>query len=112
MTLYKSIQNFALSLEESRELPHFHKSSFRVGKKIFATYDQNSQELMVKLTPVQQSVYCKLDPGAVYPVPGAWGTKGCTYFNIKKLPMNILKEVILIAYCSVAPSKLVLKYRK
>ncbi len=45
MTLEK-LRTLALSFPESTEEPHFEKISFRVKKKIFATYDKKNDKAM------------------------------------------------------------------
>jgi predicted DNA-binding protein (MmcQ/YjbR family) len=39
MVTIDTLRKIALSLPETTEEPHFEKTSFRVKKKIFATYD-------------------------------------------------------------------------
>jgi hypothetical protein len=39
MVVLKQIRKRALQLPEVEEAPHFEKTSFRVRKKIFATFD-------------------------------------------------------------------------
>lgn len=44
MVTIDSFRKTALSFAETSEQPHFKKTSFRVGKKIFATYDEKEKE--------------------------------------------------------------------
>ena len=44
-----ALRRLALSLPEAHEAPHFERTSFRVGKKIFATMTADGAEAMVKL---------------------------------------------------------------
>jgi hypothetical protein len=111
MISISSVRKFALSFEEAIELPHFHLTSFRVNKKIFATLDLKKQLLMVKLSEIDQSAFSAFDKTIIYPVPGAWGKKGATYIELKKVRAEILKDAVTISYCNVAPKKLVEKYK-
>ena len=96
----------ALSFPEAVELPHFERTSFRVHKKIFATHDIQKQRAMLKLPLKEQSVFCAFDREIVYPVPGAWGKKGATYFELGKMRKSMLRDAMAVAYCGVAPKAL------
>src|SRR6476620_10023751 len=102
----------ALSFPGSEEKPHFHKTSFRIRNKIFATLDEVQSRAMVKLTAIDQSVYCKVNPTVIFPVPGGWGLKGATYLELKKIPKALLKEVLDAAYFTAAPPALSKKIRQ
>ena len=110
-----SVENFrklALSFDQVVELPHFEKTSFRVNKKIFSTLDLNSEIAMVKFTEIEQSVFCAFDKTIIYPVPGAWGKKGATFIELKKVRKDMLKDALTVSYCNVAPAKLAEKYKQ
>ena len=66
---------------------------------------------MLKLPLVEQSVFCAFHTEIIYPVPGGWGKKGATYFELKKLKKQMLKDALTIAYCNVAPKALVEKIK-
>lgn len=48
------VRGFTLSLPETTEEPHFEKTSFRVKRKIFATYDEGQNKLCVNLPEIDQ----------------------------------------------------------
>jgi hypothetical protein len=52
----------------------------------------------VMLSPVDQSAFCAFDKTAIYPVPNAWGKKGATYVNLKKVKKSVLKDALNTAY--------------
>ena len=105
MVSNETFRMLALSFPGSEAHPHFHKTSFRIRKKIFATLDEAQSRAMVKLTAKSQSVYCKIDPAVIFPVPGGWGKKGATYIELKKIPKALLKEALAAAYSiSAAPA--------
>lgn len=104
------VRDIALSLPEVIEAPHFHLISFRVRKKIFCTIHEADQRIMVKLNPVDQSVFCVFDPAVIYPVPGAWGKKGATFISLSGVRKDMLRDAIRAAYCTVAPPKLAAPY--
>ena len=105
------VRALALSFEESIEQAHFERTSFRVKKKIFATLDESKQEVVLKLSDVDQSVFSDYDD-SIYPVPGAWGKKGWTKVDMQKVRKDLFKDALTCAYCEVAPKKLGDMYRE
>ena len=110
MVTIEQAQKAALELPETEEKPHFHLTSFRVKNKIFATIHADKNYLMVKLTPMDQSVFCSYDKEIVFPVPGGWGKKGATFINLKKVRRSMLVDALTTAWKTTAPTKLVEKY--
>lgn len=111
MISFDFVREFALSLPESIELPHFEKTSFRIKNKIFATYGEESDTLCVLLSPEDQHVFCSIDPKAIYPVPNKWGLKGATYIRLNSVQKEILVDALITSYCKIAPKKLALAVR-
>lgn len=104
-----SIQTFrtlALSFPEATEEPHFEKTSFRVKKKIFATYDAATKLASLKLSPSDQDVFTLGNKGMIYPVDSKWGKQGWTLVALSKVDKKVFAEVLRCAYCAVAPAKL------
>jgi len=112
MVTIEAARKIALSFEGSNEEPHFEKASFRVKKKIFATMDEEKQQIIVKLSEMDQSVFSGFDRKIIYPVPGAWGRQGWTILELKKIKKEIFETVLTASYCQVAPIKLAEKYRQ
>jgi hypothetical protein len=110
MVTNEIFRQMALSFSETAELPHFDRASFRVNKKIFCTLLEKESLAMVKLSPLDQSVFCAFDRTVIYPVPGGWGLKGATYINLQKVKKTLLKDAMTVAYCTTAPKKLAEKY--
>ncbi|MEL6675520.1 MAG: MmcQ/YjbR family DNA-binding protein [Bacteroidota bacterium] len=106
MVSLEHFRKLALSLPEATEEPHFEKSSFRVRKKIFATAETTSSLVVVKLSPLDQSVFCAQEGGAIIPVKGAWGKKGWTHADLSLIHPDLLEDLLITAYVTVAPKKL------
>lgn len=104
-------RSIALSFEEAIEQPHFEKTSFRVGKKIFATMDLAKNQVVVKLTEEDQDVFCSHDREIIFPVPGGWGNKGWTIIHLYKVHPDLFRDAITVSYCGVAPKKLAVLYK-
>ena len=100
----------ALSLPGAEEYLHFHLPAFRVGKKIFATIHADKNFMMVKLSPVDQSVFCSFNKAIIFPVPGGWGRQGATFIDLKKVKKAMLLDALTTAWKNVAAPKIVAKY--
>jgi predicted DNA-binding protein (MmcQ/YjbR family) len=105
MVTFKTLQALALSFPEVNEQPHFHKVSFRAGKKIFATYDENTNQAVVKLSAAEQDIFCLIDKAIIYPVPNKWGAQGWTMVEMKLVKKDLLTEVLRTAYENVSGTK-------
>ena len=110
MVTIETVRQFALSFPETDEHPHFDRRAFRVKKKIFATLSEKDHTLSLKLTLVDQSVFCAFDPSVIYPVPGGWGRMGFTMVNLKKVRKTMFKDALTTAYCITAPHKLATQF--
>jgi predicted DNA-binding protein (MmcQ/YjbR family) len=100
-----TFKQLALSFPGVEEQPHFEKTSFRVKKKIFATHATDSQLVCVKLSEVDQSVFCAFDKTIIYPVNNKWGKQGWTLVELKKVPKEMLVDILTTAYNQVSSKK-------
>ena len=91
-----------LSFPDVIELPHFEKTSFRINKKIFATLNEKENRACIRLSPLDQSVFCAFDPTIIYPVPNKWGKQGWTLINLAKIKKAMLKDALAQAYALVS----------
>ena len=105
------VHTSALKFDEVTVEPHFHKTSYRVRKKIFATIDDQKHQVVLKFTEVDQSVFGAHDPAAIYPVPGKWGLKGWTIVELRTVRRDVFEDALRQSYCNVAPEPLDRKYR-
>ena len=110
MITIEQARKAALSLPETEEKPHFDLTSFRVKNKIFATIHADKNYVMVKLSAIDQSVFCAYNKEVIFPVPGGWGKQGATFINLKKIKKSMLIDAMTTAWKTTAPPKLVEKY--
>lgn len=96
----------ALAFPEATEAPHFEKTSFRVRKKIFATLAPEKAEAVLKLSPLEQSVFTEAGAGAIAPVANRWGQQGWTVVRLSKVNKELLRDALVCSYRCVAPKKL------
>lgn len=98
MVTTEAFRQIALSLPNTVEQPHFEKTSFRVKKKIFATLSIDSNQAVLKLSEMNQSIFCSLDKKIIYPVNNKWGRQGWTVVDLKKVRKDLLGEALKTAY--------------
>lgn len=106
MVSIATLRKLALSFPEATEESHFEKTSFRIRKKIFATYDKENKLTCIKLSAIDQDVFCASPGGAVYPVDNKWGKQGWTLIDMRKVRKDLFVDALTTAYCEVAPKKL------
>jgi len=110
MITIEQARRAALSLPETEEYQHFHLPAFRIEKKIFATIHEDKHFMMVKLSLVDQSVFCSFNKEIIFPVPGGWGRQGSTFINLKKIKKSLFMDALTTAWKNVAPPKITFKY--
>lgn len=106
MVSVDTFRKLALSFPEATEEPHFEKTSFRVKKKIFATYDEIKKRACFKLSEIDQNVFSSADKTIVFPVDNKWGKQGWTLIEMSKVDKELFIDALTTAYCVVAPKKL------
>jgi predicted DNA-binding protein (MmcQ/YjbR family) len=106
MVSLDTLRKLALSFPETTEEPHFEKTSFRVKKKIFATYDNKNNRTCIKLSEIDQNVFSASDKTMIFPVDNKWGKQGWTIIEMSKVHMDLFVDALTTAYCEVAPKKL------
>jgi hypothetical protein len=110
MVSIEAARKAASALPEAEEKSHFDIPDFRVKNKIFATLHAEKNCMMIKLSLIDQSVFCSIGNETVFPVPGGWGRKGATFFNLKKIKKAVLIDALNCGWRNTAPPKLVKKY--
>ena len=106
MVSIDTFRKLALSFPEVTEEPHFEKTSFRVKKKMFATYDEIKERACIKLSEIDQDVFSSADKTIVFPVDNKWGKQGWTLIEMSKVRKELFIDALTTAYCEIAPKKL------
>lgn len=106
-----TFRQIALSFPETSEHPHFVKRAFKCGKKLFATLDEKNHQACLRLSLIDQDVFCAFDRTIIFPVPNKWGLQGWTLFDLKKVKKSMLQDALTTAYCEAAPAKLVAQFK-
>jgi hypothetical protein len=95
----ETARKIALSQPDAEEFPHFDHQAFRIRKgKIFATLWLKENRMMVKLTPIDQSVFSSFDPQIFFPVPNKWGLGGATFVELALVRQDMLEDAIHLAW--------------
>jgi predicted DNA-binding protein (MmcQ/YjbR family) len=106
MVSIDTFRKLALSFPEATEEPHFEKTSFRVKKKIFATYDNVNHRACIKLTEIDQDIFSLADKTIIFPVDNKWGKQGWTFIDMSKVEEALFIAALTTAYSEAAPKKL------
>lgn len=101
----KTFKKLALAFPEVVEQPHFEKTSFRIKKKIFATLSIETSMACVKLSEIDQSVFCSFDKSIIFPVDNKWGKQGWTFIDLKKVRKDLLADALATSYQEVLKPK-------
>jgi len=98
MVTQDTYRKLALALPDVEEAPHFDKRSFRWRNKIFATLWMPENRAMLKLSLIDQSVFCVFDAAIIYPVPNAWGKQGATFVELSLVHEDMFTDALNCAY--------------
>lgn len=105
MVSIETFRKLALSFPDATEEPHFEKTSFRIKKKIFATFDEKNNRAVLKLNEIDQSVFCASSEMIFYPVPNKWGKQGWTIIELSKARPEMFQDALLLSYQNVSNKK-------
>ena len=101
----ETARQIALSLPGAIEQDHHGRPSFRANNRIFATLWEPQNRMMVKLSPIDQSVFHSFDHTVFFPVPNKWGLQGATFVELDKVRRDMLEDALNIAYGAVMEKK-------
>jgi hypothetical protein len=97
-----AFRDLALKLPGAVESAHVGHPDFRMGGKIFATLSPDGAWGMVKLTPEQQGVFVRAQPGVFEAFDNAWGRMGCTKVHLKGATKGALEPALVAAWENLA----------
>jgi len=105
MVSIESFRKLAMSFPDVTEEPHFEKTSFRINKKIFATFDEKNNRAVLKLNEIDQSVFCASSEMIFYPIPNKWGKQGWTIVELLKVRPEMFEDALIRSYETVITKK-------
>jgi hypothetical protein len=106
-----AFRKFALSLPDAHEEPHFERTSFRVGTKIFATMTPDGKEAMVRVSPPELVRSLLTTHERVFFSYGGWTLRnGSLGVRLAKASAKMLEALIVESWRHVASKKAVAAY--
>jgi hypothetical protein len=102
----RALRALALALPEVVEAPHFAKTSFRVGRKIFATMTADGTEAMVGVAP-RAKLYALLKerPEAFFSYGGWTERLGALGVRLAEVDEALLGPLVVDSWRRVAPKR-------
>ena len=97
MATAKDLRRIALSLEGTREAPHFDRTAFK-AVRIYATLAADGKTANLKFTPDEQELKCLTAPEAFARIANAWGDQGWTTARLSALSIPELKHALEMAW--------------
>ena len=105
MVTIDEFRELAMSFPNATEEPHFEKTSFRVNKKIFASFDEKNNRAVLKLNEIDQSVFCASSEKIFYPIPNKWGKQGWTIVELSEVRPQMFEDALIRSYENVISKK-------
>lgn len=105
MVSIETFRTLALSFPNATEEPHFEKTSFRINKKIFASFDEKNNQAVLKLNEIDQSVFSASSEMIFYPIPNKWGKQGWTIVELSKVRPEMFEDALIRSYENVISKK-------
>lgn len=100
----EAFRALALSMPGAREAPHFQRTSFRVGTKIFATMTADGVEAMVPVHPIERCLAMLASDPVAYIDHGGWTRRlGSLGLRLARVDANVVGSLVREAWERVAP---------
>jgi hypothetical protein len=101
-----AFRRLALSFGGAHEEPHFARTSFRVGKRIFATMTRDGKEAMVPVLPVPRCLALLESDRDVYIDHGGWTRRmGGLGIRLAKADTTLVAKLMREAWERIAPKQ-------
>lgn len=99
-----AFRKLALSMPGAHEEPHFQRTSFRVGKKIFATMSPDGLEAMVPVHPLARCAELLASDAVVFIDYGGWTKRlGSLGMRLAKVDAKLIAVLVYDAWARIAP---------
>jgi hypothetical protein len=109
MITVEEVRSYALSLPQSREVEHWGKPSFRINNKVYAVLQEDGVTLTVKTVGEDKMIYTTMDP-ATFQIPETFSKLNYMHINLTKVDVQELQGLLLKAWSSVVPKKILKEY--
>src|SRR5262245_47839975 len=99
-----AFRKLALALPGAHEEPHFERTSFRVGKRIFATMTKDGREAMVPVRPIERCLELLASDPDVFIDHGGWTRRmGGLGLRLAQADETLVSELMCEAWERIAP---------
>ena len=103
-----AFRRLALSLPDAHEEPHFARTSYRVGKKIFATMTRDGEEAMVRVAAPEKLEALLAGHPERFFSHGGWTTRnGAIGVRLARVPLRQLRPLLVDSWRRVATQEAV-----
>ncbi len=96
------LRRIAMSLQGTKEAPHFDRTAFKVART-YATLAADGQTANLMFSLDEQEFRCERAPAAFAPVPGGWGRMGFTTTTLAALSETELEDALRTAWRMALP---------
>lgn len=101
-----AFRELALSMPGAHEEAHFERTSFRVGKRIFATMTPDGREAMVPVHPVERCLELLASDPARYVDYGGWTRRnGSLGIRLARADDRLVGELVRAAWTRISPKR-------
>ena len=108
----QTVRNLALALPQVEEHTHWQRPAFRVNNKLFATIWPLQQQVVIRLSPADQTQLIGQDSITFSAVAGKWGQQGYTIAQYDKLSEEECHCLLRQSWLLVAPKRLAAQLNK
>ena len=92
-----TFRKMALAIPDVSEAPHFDSEAFLTKGKIFATLNEGTGRVVVKLLLEQQEIMTTAEPDIFQRVPNYWGAKGWTWVHLKHADAKTVQSALALS---------------
>lgn len=109
MATLEDLRAAALAMPEAVEAPHFHLTSFRIGKRIFAQETQpkgmpDATYAIVNVPEARREMLAEVDPDAF--TIATWGAWRGLRVRLDRVDAETLADLVSDAWEAIAPKRL------
>lgn len=98
-----AFRKLALSMPGAHEVPHFRRTSFRVGTRIFATMTADGAEAMVPVHPIARCLALLASDLATYIDHGGWTRRlGSLGMRLSRVDAKVVGDLLRDAWTRVS----------
>jgi hypothetical protein len=98
----QGFRRLALALSGAREEPHFDRTSFRAGKRIFATMTRDGVEVMIPVRPIETCLALLASDPGVFIDHGGWTRRyGSLGIRLARAPAGLVASLLEEAHARV-----------